>query len=200
MSQNQKDPSIVALKDVRLSYAFLFKPRASEDNPDDPKYSCSLLLDKKKDAAQIAKLNKAIEACIVEKWKDKRPGKGSLKLCLRDGSEKDDKEGYSEDIMFISTSSVRQPKVLEVRDGVFYELKAESGKPYSGCFVHASVRVWAQDNKFGKRINAEIRAVVFSKDGEPFGGGTPVNAEEEFGGIVDIEEKSADSEDDDLGI
>ena len=50
---------------------------------------------------------------------------------------------------------------------------------YGGCFVNVLIRPWKQDNKHGKKINANLRAVQFEKDGEAFGM-KPVNAEDEF--------------------
>jgi hypothetical protein len=39
--------------------------------------------------------------------------------------------------------------------------------------------VWAQDNKYGKRINASLEAIQFVRHGEAFGA-KPVIAEEVF--------------------
>jgi hypothetical protein len=39
--------------------------------------------------------------------------------------------------------------------------------------------VWAQDNQYGKRINAALRAVQFVKDGAPFGEGN-IDVSQEF--------------------
>ena len=37
--------------------------------------------------------------------------------------------------------------------------------------VNATVNVWAQDNKYGKRVNAQLLGVQFYADGDSFGGG-----------------------------
>lgn len=176
-----KDPNIIVLKNVRISYPTLFKPRASEDNPQaDPKYSASFILDNAKDAAQIKLIQSRIDAIVKEKFK------GNAKLlkgvCLRDGAEKEGTDGYGDGTHFVSTSSTRRPQVIDTQK---QPLTVDDGKPYAGCYVHASIRLWAQDNKFGKRINAELRAVVFAKDGEPLGGNTPVNVEDDFGDLID---------------
>jgi len=47
--------------------------------------------------------------------------------------------------------------------------------------------LWAQDNQFGKRVNAELLGVQFVRDGEPFGGGKPATPE-------DFEDLGADEE------
>ena len=51
--------------------------------------------------------------------------------------------------------------------------------PYSGCYVYGSITLWLQNNSYGKKINANLRAVQFERDGEAFGM-KPVNAEDEF--------------------
>ena len=38
--------------------------------------------------------------------------------------------------------------------------------------MNAIVELWAQDNNYGKRINASLAGVQFAKDGEAFAGGT----------------------------
>jgi hypothetical protein len=42
-------------------------------------------------------------------------------------------------------------------------------RPYSGCYVNCIIELWAQNNAYGKRINANLLAVQFYKDGQPFG-------------------------------
>ena len=46
-----------------------------------------------------------------------------------------------------------------------------SGRPYAGCYVNAVLEFWAQDNKFGKRVNATLMGVQFFRDGDAFSGG-----------------------------
>ena len=74
--------------------------------------------------------------------------------------------------MFISAANKKRPTVVD-RDNS--PLTSEDGKPYSGCYVDGVVRLWWQDNQFGKRINASLEVVRFRKDGEAFGA-APVSA------------------------
>jgi hypothetical protein len=42
--------------------------------------------------------------------------------------------------------------------------------------------LWGQNNKFGKRVNAQLDGVQFNQDGEPFGdAGVSTNAFDVFG-------------------
>jgi hypothetical protein len=107
----------------------------------------------------------------------------NVKLCLRDGAEKDEIDGYGEEIKFISASCSKRPPVVG-RD--LTPLAEEDGILYAGCYVNVSFRLWAQDNQFGKRVNAQLRAVQFVRDGDAFGE-KPVVAEEEFSALTDEE-------------
>lgn len=164
MDTNQ-DPLIVKLtkRPVRLSYPNLFTPKAGPEGGK-AAYSATFLLNKKTNAEDIAAIKAAIEAAKKAQWGTKPV---TLKgTCLRDGIEKDDTDGYGEEVMFISARNERRPGVV---DKSLQPLTEADGKPYAGCYVYATIRVWAQDNKFGKRINASLRNVQFVKDGEPFG-------------------------------
>ena len=211
MSKNATDPNVIVLKG-RLSYPALYKPYQRKDDDGqsegEPKYSATVLLDKATAAEDIQKCKAIIKRVCEEQWKGKtvklKDGKqlaagtnGSIVLmgiCLRDGVEKDDKEGYGDGVMFVSASCSmnRKPQVLQKKGGVFVEVPEETGLVYAGCNVAVSVRFWAQDNRYGKRVNAELRAVVFTGHNEPFGA-APVNVEEEFGD-VDIPEDTGDEQ------
>jgi hypothetical protein len=62
-------------------------------------------------------------------------------------------------------------------------------KVYAGCVVNATVRLWAQDNNYGKRINAQLRAIQFVKDGAQFGEGA-VDVTKEFTALPDEDESA----------
>ena len=150
----------IILTNVRASFLEVFKPKAVNDG--EPRYSANFLLDKEKDAKQIKKIEAEIKKLETTKFKGKKLP--ADKVCLRDGDEKE-YDGY-EGQMFLSAANKKRPQVID-RDRS--PLTAEDNKPYSGCYVNAVVRLWAQDNNFGKRINASLEVVQFSKDGEAFG-------------------------------
>lgn len=52
------------------------------------------------------------------------------------------------------------------------------GLIYSGCYVHASVEIWAQNSPKGKGIRCTLRGVQFSKDGDAFAGGGRASQDE----------------------
>jgi hypothetical protein len=59
-------------------------------------------------------------------------------------------------------------------------LTAADGVIYSGCHGNVQVEVWAQDNSYGKRINAQLLGVQFTRDGDSFGGGTQPAKPDDF--------------------
>lgn len=193
MSQVQQDPHIVKVYG-RLSFPQLFQRKAGRDaqgNPQGkPVFSLVLLLPKKIKNAQgveipnpdIAKLTAAAMFTKQEKWQGKPvnlTGKS-----IRDGEEKAATDGYGPDYVFISA---RNEKNIGVVDRDLQPLKEEDGKMYAGCWVNVSVRCWAQDNAFGKRLNWSLRNVQFVKHDKPFGE-TVTPAEQEFAALPDSDE------------
>jgi hypothetical protein len=166
----------IKLNNVRLSFPALFKPKAGPDGGE-PKYSATFLLDKQKHAATI----KEIQLAIENLHKTELKGKHMKGTCLHDGSEKPDMDGYGPGVMYVSAS---EKKRIPIVDRDMSPLVEEDSKPYAGCYVNASIRLWVQDNQYGKRINAALVAVQFAKDGDSFGA-APVNVEEEFAPLDD---------------
>jgi hypothetical protein len=165
------DKSEVILENVRLSYPSLFKAKAfGESGEGEPKFSASFIIPKSNKKI-IAKIEDAIEHAIETKWGEKAPKLKADKVCFKDGDDKDD-DAYA-GAMYINASNKRRPQVVD-RDKT--PLTADDGKPYGGCYVDAIIRIWAQDNKYGKRINASLELVRFRKDGEAFGA-PPVSAD-----------------------
>lgn len=159
----------ILINNVRLSYPSLHKKTAFDDKTT-PKFSAMFIIDK--DNPDLPELKKAMKKAMMGKWGEKPKG---LKLCLRDGSEKEG-DGFGEGVVFFNASSEKRPGVYDSDRSV---LTADDGRPYAGCYVNARVSFWAQDNQYGKRINAELNGVQFFKDGEQFGGGgAPAQADD----------------------
>lgn len=172
------DPAIIRLNNVRLSFPNLFVAKAIEEGKE-PKYGCTLLLDSKTHAKEITQLEHMIDRVALDFFKKKVTLKN---VCLRDGNEKPEMEGYGDGIMFVPARCDKRPPVVD-RD--LSPLAAEDGKIYAGCYVNTTIRLYAYDHpKGGKGVSAGLRAVQFVKDGDSFGAG-PVNAENEFESLMD---------------
>lgn len=162
-----EDSGQIKLIDVRLSFPDIWKAKAVQEGSD-PKFGAHFLLDKEEHEDQITELKKAIWVLAKGKWAEKAAEmlkKGKLHVCLHEGSDKD-YDGYGEANMYVSASSSKRPLIVD-RDRS--PLAEDDRRPYAGCYVNAIIRLWVQDNQFGKRVNAELLGIQFSKDGEAFG-------------------------------
>lgn len=149
----------IMIKNARVSFPHLFtKPII---NGDEGKCGATLMLEPAEHKNTIAAIKSEMQSLIKDRLKGKRLS--SDKLCLRDGADKgrDEYEGY----IVLSANSKTRPVVLSSngRDIVTDE---DDCAIYAGCYVNAKVRLWAQDNKYGKRINSELVAIQFAADGE----------------------------------
>lgn len=175
--QKGKDAMIIQLKNVRLAFADCFVPVAFEGEGE-KKYASTFLVPKKD--PQI----KVIEAAILEvataAWKDKAKGiltqikSNPNKFCFQDGDTKS-YDGYAGH-MALAAKNKKRPTIVD-RDKT--PLTAEDSRPYAGCYVNASVELWAQDNQFGKGIRASLRGIQFLRDGDAFSAGS-IASEDEF--------------------
>ncbi len=161
--------SKIILQNVRLSFPSLF--RKALFSGEETKFEGTFLLDKETQADKIAAIEKAIAALTADKLKGAKLK--ADKICLKDGDDID-YDGYAGH-MSIKASNGKRPMVLD-RDRT--PLSEDDNRPYSGCYVNAVLELWAQDNQYGKRINANLLGVQFFKDGQPFGDGVSASADD----------------------
>lgn len=178
---------VITLKNVRLSFPQIWTPKAYMEGQT-PKFSANFLLDKEADLDQIKAFKEAIKEAAATGFNGNIP-KG-IKTCLGDGEEKA-YDGY-ENAMFVSCSSRQRPVVID-RDRT--PLVEEDGRPYAGCYVNAAVSLWVQNNQWGKRVNCNLNAIQFVKDGDSFGGNS-MRVESVFDDIS--QEQAADAAEDDF--
>lgn len=174
----------IAIPTARLSFPKLFTPEEFQGDGK-PMYSCSLIVDPKNPA--IKQIRDAMEVMGKAKWPKEWPSvKKTMDAkdlsCLHDGDTKDF-DGYA-GMLYISCRAPanKRPTIID-RDRS--QLAEKDGKIYGGCYVNAMIELWAQDNKFGKRINAQITGVQFVRDGDSFGGGASAADAEDFADIAD---------------
>lgn len=211
----------IILLNARLSFAALFQPdeQKQDDGTIRETWKSNFLFPKDDldNCMAIYKgvrmpVRQAINAAFLDvknkEWgpKEKHPKLRPEKLCWRDG-DLEDWEGYP-GCFYISSSSspkkgqpvitARPAVVTNRKDGNGNWIEAQPGgaaSPYSGCYVNATIEVWAQDNEHGKRLNARLKAVQFFKDGEMFGA-APTNPNEDFTDDMAGEAGSYDGNDD----
>lgn len=166
----------VKLSNVRLAFPVLFEAKAV-NGEGDPAFSASFLIPPGHPA--IEALETAMDHVGKEKWGAKWPNvKKEIatkdRFALHDGDTKSDYAGFPGNL-YVSARNKSRPLVVD-RDKS--PLTMADGRPYAGCYVHASIELWAQDNSYGKRINASLRGVQFYKDGDAFTGGGAASDDE----------------------
>lgn len=157
----------IKIKNCRLSFANIFEPKSF--NGGQPRYSANLLISKE-DAQTILEVRDAIKKVIALEWTKDTPKFKDNQLCLRDGDQ--ESWGGYEGNFFISSGNRLKPKVVDL-DGTDLTEHSEDNspgdKPQPGDYVNAVIEVWAQNNDFGKRINANLVGIQYVKQGERFG-------------------------------
>jgi hypothetical protein len=169
----------VMLKNVRLAFPVLETPEAFQGQGK-PRYSATLLYD------PGSENDKAIQAAMLAaagaKWGVNKAAAAVAgltkngKVAVGDGNEKDKYEGFEGKLFIGAHSKENSPPTL--LDGQRKTLPRNTGMIYAGCYVNASIEIWAQDNQYGKRLNASLRGLQFVKDGDAFSGGRPADADE----------------------
>ena len=200
----KSDPTEVLLKGVRLSYTHVYQPQEQENDDGSKRYTYSTVcIIPKDDEDQIFAVEDAIDAAKAAKWGDKKnwPKLKADRICLKDGDEEDKDEYLDAMIIRGSAPESSPPQVIKnVRDEDGNWEASRPGGPrsiYSGCYANVLLRLWAQDNKYGKRVNASLEVVQFAKKGEAFGRG-PVDPNDKFGKeLEDTGGEYGDDEDED---
>ena len=182
-----------------ISFPAVFQPKAVNDGS--PRYGCNILLEP--DDPQVKEIKAAILEAAREKWGQKaekvvKQLEKQDRLCLHDGDTKD-YAGY-EGKVFLSCASKIRPTVVDRRRNPISE---EDGLIYAGAVVNVLADIWAQDNSYGKRVNAGLAGVQFVEHGEPLAGGKPAEPDEfdEFEDELEDENEAGsavDREDDDI--
>ncbi|WMJ79560.1 DUF2815 family protein [Clostridium sp. MB40-C1] len=165
---------------VRLSYAYLFEPRAIEGN--EPKYSVSVIIPKTdtetlkaiKEATNEAKeLGKA-------KWGGKIPP--NLKTPLHDGNvDRPDDEAYA-NCYYVNANSKNKPGIVDKN----VQPILDATEVYSGCYARLTLNFYAYSAGGNKGVACGLGNVQKLEDGEPLGGFT--RAEDDFEAIETAED------------
>jgi hypothetical protein len=174
---------LVKLNNVRLSFPELWEPTQFQGTG--PKsYKAAFLFEP--NSKTHKDITAAIESVAKETFKTKAAAtvesvkNNSQKCCLYSGESKS-YDGY-QGMMVLSASRAESdgmPLILGGGPDRKSPLsESERGMIYAGCYVNASVDIWAQDNKWGKGFRAQLRGVQFLRDGDSFGAGSPTSVDE----------------------
>jgi hypothetical protein len=188
------------LKNVRI--AFINALSEARDYQDNKKfrYSATFIVDPDSEA------DKVIQAAIVKEAKSSFGSKSEQmlemlktqpnKYCYqkdKKNSSGDIYEGFSgkyalaanrriEDGPPLLLDNIRDPEIQKAK-----RLTGKEGRIYGGCYVNASVEIWAQlEPHSGMR--ASLLVVQFHKDGDSFGGVSRPN-DDDFNALAEIPEE-----------
>ena len=165
---------------VRLTYAFLWKPRpADEENQRVEKFSTSLLIPKT-DQQTIQLFNTALQNAIIQGqqkglWGAALPS--NFKVPLRDGDAECAEKGEEyAGHWFLNASSTRRPQIVDINRNDIWE----ESDVYSGCYARVCINLFPFSQRGNRGIGCGLEAVQKICDGEALGG-VPVDVNEAFG-------------------
>jgi hypothetical protein len=168
----------VSLKKVRLSFPDLFVAKQYEGKGDF-KYAASFLIEPGSDNDKAVQA--AIKAVAVEKWGKRVDAvlesiRGSKQqYCYLKGDSKE-YEGYAGMLVLSAKRKQKDGRPLVI-DQAKNPLNESDGKPYAGCYVNATVDIWAQDGTH-TGIRGGLLGVQFHSDGDAFSGGAVANPDD----------------------
>lgn len=167
---------------ARIAFASLRTPR-KKMNSENEEFSAILLVPKNatgKDAELLLDMRRGAVRALKEKFgEDKKNWPANLRnqdlrtyiapdgkqgWPFRDGDNQD-YDGFA-GMVSIRVASDRQPALFDPQTNPLLD----PDKPYSGCYVHASLSCYAWSHKESKNkgVSFGLLGVQFVKDGEPF--------------------------------
>ena len=188
----------IMLKNVVMAFPALAEPQSFGEG--EPAYGAKFPITPNSEAHKL--LEEAMLAEAKEQWKDKAEGVLAMlaednKVAFTKKTYKSKKTGEAyqgfEGKYYLSTRNAKTQPTVYNQYGEAVEGKANiERQAFSGAVVNASVEIWAQDNKWGRRINCSLRGIMLTGEGENFGGGSAPAGADEFAGLA---KAKADAED-----
>lgn len=172
----------IMLKEVRLSFPSVFKKAVFHGVVG--KFEATFLFPK-----TDVDNKKLVDDAITEALTSSKITVPKNSRFLKDGDDNDsDYNGYAGNWSVKASNHVRPTLINRDRAPI----AEDDDILYAGCYVNAIIDVWVQDNKYGRRLNANLHGIQFVKKGESFG---MCNADhtEEFDVLVEDEAMSKES-------
>jgi hypothetical protein len=175
----------IKLTNVRLSFANIWHKSTAKGYEDsEPKYSMTVLIDKKDPQAEMIK--KAIDQ--IKKGAHPFPESKWEKVCFFDGdtsSKAEDAEGnrYAGYEGHYAIKLTSKSKFLIV-DKDLSRIEEDDNRIYSGCYINVKFSLLGYKDR--KAICGFIKGVQFARDGEAFGSAEQ-SADQMFDNIADAE-------------
>ncbi|MBK6587896.1 MAG: DUF2815 family protein [Acidobacteria bacterium] len=182
------------IEGARLSFAHqLFNAEAMEEGQT-KKFGADFILEETTKVYKVTSVDGknvrtpiTAAAAMIEVANETWKGKGkemlaaleSSKKCLRNGDARLSSSGEVyvgyEGKLYFSAKNATRPTILD-KDKT--PLTEADGKPYSGCYVNASIEIYGMSDMKKKGVHASLKGVQFHSDGESFGGGGVASPDE----------------------
>ncbi len=181
----------ILLKNVMLGFPALAEPQSLGDG--EPAYGAKLPI--APGSANEKLIEDEIAAVAKEAFKEKADDILAMlredgKVCFikkeyRSKSTGEVYEGFQKSHYLSTRNAKVQPSIFN-QYGEPVEKKSDiERQAYSGAIASGvSVEIWAQDNKWGKRINCTLLGVMLSGEGSSIGGGSPPASADDFAGLA----------------
>ena len=188
----------IMLKNVVLAFPALAEPQSLGEG--EPAYGAKFPI--KPNSEQQKAIEAAILAEAKEAWKDKADSVIDMlaedgKLCFTKKVYRSKKTGEAyqgfDGAHYLSTRNAKTQPTVFNQYGEELSSKSEiEAKAFSGAVVNASIEIWAQDNKWGRRVNCSLRGVMLTGEGENFGGGSSPASADEFASLAKAKAEAED--------
>lgn len=182
--------TIIMLKNLPMAFPALAEPQSFGEG--EPAYGAKFPIKPNSEHQKL--LEDAMLAEATELWKDK--GANVLSMLVEDGKTAFTKKVYRskktgepyqgfEGTHYLSTRNAKtQPTVFNEYGDPLTSKGDIERQAFSGAVVNASVEVWAQDNKWGRRLNCTLRGIMLTGEGENVGGGSAPAGADEFAALA----------------
>lgn len=178
------------LKGKRLGFADLAEPRSI--NGGKPSYGARIIVEQ--DDADVKAIDAAIKEVAEAQWKDKAgtvldllEEKGRIafsKKPYRNSKGEVYKAFEGKFSLGVSAPTTKRPTYFDEYGNPIDSPEKVAAKLYAGCYVNMKVEFYPLLRDDGNRINCAVLGVMFSGDGESFGGGAPVASADDFSGMA----------------
>ncbi len=188
----------IMLKDVRIAFPAIAEKQAIGDG--EPAYGAKFIIVPGSPIVKVLDDGMLAVAVAMEKWKpnnvqifnklkdDKKVSFIHAPYCNKNGVPY---LGFENMFSLGSRNASTQPTVFDKHGEQVTGKDEIKSLIYSGCYVNAKIQLWAQDNTYGRRVNASLLGVMFCRDGDAFGGATPARKEDFASMAVDPSESLA---------
>ncbi len=168
----------ITLENVRLSYVHLLRPYANDPNAE-PKYSCTILVDKS-DAAAKQKIDAAVKEAIEQgrqgKWNGVVPPIVAIPIHDGDGVKQDGSAfGPECKGCWVFTASAKADRPPEVVDRMLNKI-LDATQIYSGIYANVNINFYPYMYQAKKGVGCGLGPVQKVADGDSLGGSAPTAA------------------------